>query len=132
MAETYVSTNSVGCATPSRLSASLTIQELCAGVNKDKFEHFGDRYLRFLEFYDTLKPIWKLRLWGRITSPCDYAFLQMKDYPTIAKSIGMSIQWHMADQALLKAQGDMNRLMMQGQMTEEEINSKLPPPRHIM
>lgn len=132
MAEAYVSTNSDGCATPSKPSIQLSIQELCRGVNKDKFEFWGDRYFRFLEFYDKLKPIWRFRLWGRISTPCDYAFLQMADYPTIAKSIGMSIQWHIADQALLKAQGDMNRLMTMGEAQEEKIRAKLPPPGHIM
>jgi len=124
MAEPYVSTNSVGCATPSKSSINLTIQELFRGVNKDVFEFFGDRYFRFLEVYDLFRPKWRYALWGNQRSPADYTFLLLKDYPAIARAIGQSINWHMATKALQKAEMQMGDFVAQ-----QEALADLPAPR---
>lgn len=133
MAENSIDTTAEACATVSkpRFSSRPTIQELCKGVNKDKFEFWGDRYLRFLEFYEKFKPKWKHRLWGNLPTVCDFAFLLMKDYPTIAKAVGSSIIFHMNNDNMMTAQMNLGNLLGQQQENEQQIQRVTPQPTYL-
>jgi len=129
MVETNVSTNSVGCATPSKPSVYhyKSLKELFDGVGKDEFEYWGDRYFRFLEIYERIKPKWRYALWGG-TRFVDYAFMVMKDYPTIAKAMGHSIIFHITTQRLTEAQMQLGDLMERKEEFEAEFPHKKQSP----
>lgn len=138
MAEPYVSTNSVGCATPSKSSIYhyKSLKELFNGIGKDDFEFWGDRYLRFQEVYDYVKPHWRFALWGNIRT-VDFSFMMMKDYPTIARAMGRSIIFQMNNKKLAEAQMQLGDLLEQQQMLgqsvpEEPRHVRPTPPDHIM
>jgi len=132
MAETYVSTNSVGCATLSRSSYHYkSLKELFDGVGKEDFEFWGDRYLRFMELYEHIKPNWRYALWGNVKT-VDFSFMMMNDYPTIAKAMGRSIVFHMTSKKIAESQMQLGELLEQqhlmGQpLTEESTQKNVSP-----
>jgi len=134
MADRYVSTNSVGCATPSKPSKYhyKTLKELFDGVGKNDFEFFGDRYLRFLEVYDTIKPKWRYALWGNIKS-VDHTFLMIDNYPAIAKAMGQSIIFHVKQEKFMEAQLQLGELLGQQRELDNEMNpKKMAPLNHYI